>query len=244
MRERGEKQGAKRDGGFPPCPLFIDLVGASVLVVGGGRVALRKAQMLLGYGARVRVVSPSAREELRVLAEEGHLSWEKRAWREGDCVGARLVVAATDDARANARAAAEARACGALVDSAQAQAGGDATVPATVRRGDFQVAVSTNGAAPGLAREVRERLEGEFPPYYEGYVRLLGELRDLVKARVPGSAAERRPVFEAILGDGKLLQDAENGTLESPAEAYERIVGSSVAPSAQRCAEESGGKQA
>lgn len=241
--EQALKQGAGQDGGFPPCPLFIDLSGAPVLVVGGGRVACRKAKMLLGYGARVRVVSPSLCENLRVLAEEGSLAWEARSWREGDCAGARLVVVATDDAAANARAAAEARGLGALVDSAQTQTGGDVTVPATVRRGDFQVAVSTGGAAPGLAREVRKRLEGEFPPYYEDYVKVLGELRELVKARVPGSADERRPLFEAVLADDKLLQDAETGTLESPAEAYERIVGHSMPGSMWR-PEESEGKQA
>lgn len=224
----------ERGGDFPPCPLFVDLAGAPALVVGGGRVALRKAKMLLGYGARVRVVSPGLCEELHALADEGRVDWEERAWQEGDCAGARLVVVATDDEGANARAVAEARGLGALVDSADARAEGDVSVPATLRRGDLQVAVSTNGAAPALARELRERLEEEIPAYWEDYVRLLGELRALVKARVAGGAAARKPLFEAIVADGKLRADAARGTLESAEEAYGRIVGGRPAPAAGR----------
>ena len=79
------------------CPIFVDLAGASVAVAGAGAVALRKARMLLSYGAKVTLVAPDAEAELRQLAAAGRIAWHQRDWQPEDGDGAVLVIAATPD---------------------------------------------------------------------------------------------------------------------------------------------------
>jgi len=214
-----------QDGGTrPPCPVFLDLAGRPVAVVGGGPVALRKVETLVRSGARVTVVAPAAKGELRALAAAGRVTWCQRDWLPRDCDGAVLVIAATSDARVNRAIAARCHARGQLVNVVDDRAGSTAIIPATVRRGPFQIAVSTDGASPLLARAVREELEARYPAYYEDYVLLLGEVRKLVRDRVAGDAQGRRKLYAALETDGDLLEGARAGRLPTAEEAYARIV--------------------
>ncbi|HEY4555554.1 MAG TPA: bifunctional precorrin-2 dehydrogenase/sirohydrochlorin ferrochelatase, partial [Lysobacter sp.] len=140
-------------------PLFLDLRDRSVLVVGGGQVARRKVAALLDAGARVRVGAPVLAPDLQAWADTGRIAhlaggfepaWLDEAW---------LVVAATDSPVINREVAeaAEARRIWAnVVDDAELST---VQVPARVERGPLQVAISSGGAAPMLARHLRERLE-------------------------------------------------------------------------------------
>ena len=195
---------------YLPCPLFVDLAGRPVCVVGGGRVAERKVRMLLGYGARITVVSPKATDFLRQAAAEGRLAWKGRP-------------CAADEAAVNAAARDEALRNNQLVNIADGALGGNVAVPSVARRGRLQVAVSTSGAAPGLAREVRRELEDHLPPYLAEYVDFVGALRTMVRERVPGPAENRLPLYEAV-AKSDLSQCAAEGRLPGLEEAYERIV--------------------
>lgn len=144
-------------------PIFLKLDGREVLVVGGGEVAERKIASLLEAGARVRVVSPSAADAVSLLARDGRVEWRQRAFEEGDVDGAWLVFAATSDAEVQRRVAGAAAArrvfCVAVDDPANASAYSGAVV----RRPPFVVAISSSGAAPALARLVREVVEHVLP---------------------------------------------------------------------------------
>jgi precorrin-2 dehydrogenase/sirohydrochlorin ferrochelatase len=150
-------------------------------VVGGGAVATRKARKLLQAGAEVVVVSSEMRPELLGMNVEAY----KRAYEYGDLEGAELAFAATDSREVNAAVAREARERGVRVNVADRPSEGDFAVPATLRRGGLQVAVSTGGASPALARRIRTELEAVFGPEWAGVV------EELEAARRSGEAPDK-----------------------------------------------------
>ena len=147
-------------------PIFLDLSGRRCVVVGGGEVANRKARKLLQARAGVVVISPEIRPELESVAVEIH----RRTYRDGDLEGAYLAFAATDSREANAAVAREAKERGIPVNVADAPSEGDFALPSTLRRGRLQVAVSTGGASPTLARRIKDELEERFGPEWAGLV--------------------------------------------------------------------------
>jgi len=136
-------------------PIFLELAGREVLVVGAGKVGLRKIRGLLEAGARVTVVAPRAEAELVRLG----VRWRRRGFRKTDLDGKVLAFTATDDRRVNHRVAVEARRRGIPVNVADAPGECDFIVPARMRSGNLQVAISTGGQSPRLAAELRRKLE-------------------------------------------------------------------------------------
>jgi precorrin-2 dehydrogenase / sirohydrochlorin ferrochelatase len=156
-----------------PYPIFLDLSGRRCVVVGGGEVANRKTRKLLQARARVVVISPEIQPELESVAVEIH----RRPYREGDLEGAYLAFAATNAREVNAAVAQEAKERGVPVNVADSPSEGDFALPSTLRRGRLQVAVSTGGASPTLARRIRGELEGAFGPEWAGIVEELNTAR-------------------------------------------------------------------
>ena len=165
--EEGEGEGLT-----PAFPLMLNLAGRLVVVVGGGEVGMRKAAAALAAGATVRVV------DLPDPYRPNHLD------------GAQLVFACATG-EVNARVVADARSRNIWVNSATAPTAGDFTVPAVVRAGDFTCAFSTGGAAPALARRIREKLQAEFDAAFADWVRVLAEVRAVVLAEVTDPTRRR-----------------------------------------------------
>lgn len=147
-------------------PIVLDLRGVPVLLVGAGPVGARKLAGLLEAGAAVTVVAPAAVREVQAAAAEGRCRWIARPYRSGDVGGARLVLTATGLAEVDSTVAADARAAGVWVNSADDPERCDFTLPAVLRRGDVVVAVSTGGASPALAGYVRDRVAEVIGPEY------------------------------------------------------------------------------
>ncbi|MDO4399637.1 MAG: bifunctional precorrin-2 dehydrogenase/sirohydrochlorin ferrochelatase [Coriobacteriia bacterium] len=208
---------------FEPYPLFANLRGEPVVVVGGGEVAERKVETLLGHGASVVLVAPDATEALRTLAREKRIGWLPRAYEAGDLEGALLVVCATDDRAVNEAVYAEANRRRQLVNVVDVPDLCNFIVPSVLRRGRLQIAVSTGGASPSAARDIRRKLEAEFPAYWEDYLDVMAELRMLVKSRVSGSMAKRAPLYEAIRASD-LLERFAAGERPDAETAYSQIV--------------------
>ncbi|ACV22193.1 siroheme synthase, N-terminal domain protein [Slackia heliotrinireducens DSM 20476] len=208
---------------FAPYPLFIYLEELDVVVIGAGRVAERKIETLLDCGATVTAIAPKATQTVLKLAEEGRISYIQRCYKHGDLEGAILAVVATDNTPVNEAAYAEAVERHMLVNVVDVPHLCNCIVPSIMRRGKLQVAVSTAGAAPTVAKKIRRRLEEQYPAYWEDYVDLLGDVRNLVKAHVPGPASIRTPLYEAVSAAG--LEDRiKNGETISAVEVFETIV--------------------
>jgi uroporphyrin-III C-methyltransferase/precorrin-2 dehydrogenase/sirohydrochlorin ferrochelatase len=181
----------------PLFPLFLDLRGRRVLVVGGGAVARRKVTALLEAGARVRIGAPALDDGLRARAEAGEIEHVEGRFEPAWLAVAWFVVAATDDAAVNAavaEAAAARRLWANVVDDA---ARSSVHMPARVQRGPLQLAISSGGGAPMLARHVREQLEAQLDESWSQLARLLARQRRLIRARHPDVAA-RRAFFDRL----------------------------------------------
>jgi precorrin-2 dehydrogenase/sirohydrochlorin ferrochelatase len=168
-----DREGVIEDENLVLYPIFLDISGRRCVVVGGGEVANRKARKLLQARARVVVVSPEVGAELESVAIEVH----RRPYRDGDLEGAYLAFAATDSREVNAAVAREAEERGVPVNVADKPSDGDFALPSTLRRGRLQVAVSTGGASPTLARRIKDELEEVFGPEWAGIVEELDRNR-------------------------------------------------------------------
>jgi precorrin-2 dehydrogenase/sirohydrochlorin ferrochelatase len=140
-------------------PLFLDLADQPVVVIGAGAVATRKIRTLLASQANVTVISPDASMPVRRMALTKRLRWVRRRYRRGDLRGARLAVAATDDLAVNQLVCTEANRRKLLVNCIAPPAAGTFIVPSQVRRGGITIAISTGGASPAFAKQLRHDLE-------------------------------------------------------------------------------------
>lgn len=189
-------------------PVYLNLTGRRCLVVGGGTIGQRKAEGLLAADADVTVVSPGLTPELRALHGAGRIRWIERAYRPGDLEGYELCMVATDDGAANAGVAREGRERGVWVNASDDPPNCDFILPSILRRGDLQIAVSTGGRSPALARKVREELEAHVGEEYAELAVLAGEVRDAERAE--GRMFDTRvwlaaltPSVRVLLRDGR-----------------------------------------
>jgi len=196
-------------------PVNLELRGRRVVIVGGGRVAARKALRLVAAGARLSVVAPRLEGRLAALAASGSLVHLERPYLPGDLDGALLAFAATDDAAVNRAVAAEARERGILVDLVDAPREGDFTTPALLARGDLLITASTGGASPGLARRIIRELEPLFGEEYAEALTLLAAAREKLLTEKGGNAYNERVFAElAALDLAALIKNGPKDALD------------------------------
>jgi siroheme synthase-like protein len=169
----------------------LDLQGRSVLVVGGGPVALEKVRGLLDAGARVTVVAPEAVPELLSLPVE----WLARGYHSSDLRGRFLVVAATSTTPLNRRVFADAEARGVFCNVADVPDLCSLILPAVHREGPIAVAVSTGGASPALAQRIRDEVATLVGPEHAHLAEKMRELRPWAKENL-STYEERRDFFQ------------------------------------------------
>lgn len=170
-------------------PVFLDLSGHTVLVVGGGEVALRKVEALAAAGAPVRVVAPKISQAVRAVAGT---ECRDQPYDPEALDGVRLAIAATDSAEVNARVAADCRARSILCNVVDVPEQCDFIVPSVFRQGPLVIAVSTGGASPHMAARIRQTMEEQFGAVYGRLLETLGRVRRSVRARVDDATTRRR----------------------------------------------------
>jgi precorrin-2 dehydrogenase/sirohydrochlorin ferrochelatase len=201
-------------------PLFLDLEGRDVVIVGGGSVSGRKVESMLSHGARVTVIAPECTDDIARWAEAGRLTLKRKRYDEHDLDGAMLVIASTNSASVNARVAADCRARRILVNVVDDTSLCDFIVPAVVDHGSIQIAVSTGGKSPAFARVVKRDLQNAIGPEYAEMNDILGSLREAAKAspQLPEDSDRKRFFDELIALDVLALLRAGRR-----AEAYRAI---------------------
>jgi precorrin-2 dehydrogenase/sirohydrochlorin ferrochelatase len=177
--------------------MFLKLAGRLCLVVGAGSVAESKIEGLLPTGARIRVVAPQATPGIAAWAAQGRLSWEQRKFQTADLDGAFLVISATSSPQVNAAVFRAAEARGVLCNAVDEPERCHFYYPAVVRRGRLQIAISTGGLSPSLARRLRIELEKRFGPEYGPWLEWLGEARRALLAK-PLPPPRRRVLLERL----------------------------------------------
>jgi len=158
-------------------PMFLKLAGRRCLVVGGGVIGEGKIAGLLEAGAELMVVAPEVTEKVKEWASAAKITWLARSLCPADLEDAFLVVAATSRVEVNDLVFREARQRGILCNVVDDPERCDFYYPAVLRRGRLQIAISTEGASPALARRLREELEHQFSAYYGAWLEELAETR-------------------------------------------------------------------
>ena len=179
-------------------PLFFNLRDKTCLVIGGGEVAFRKAELLGSAGARVTVVSPEICEKLIQLVNHEPHQYHCREFRPEDLDDIVLVISATNDATVNALVATAAGEKSVPVNVVDDLVLSSVIFPTIIDRSPIILAASTGGKSPVLARKIRELLESLIPERYSRLATFLGERRDKLKEKYPATE-ERRRVTEAFL---------------------------------------------
>lgn len=185
-------------------PAFLNLQGHQCLVVGGGPVAERKVKTLLRYGASVQIISPQLTASLAALVEEQrqstepHLSYKAKPFEDSDLYGWFLVIAATNQFEINQRIAELAAARNVLVNVADNPEASSFIMPAVVDRSPVTIAVSTGGASPVLARQLKMKLETLIPSSCGQLAAITEEYREKVKQHF-ATVEERKQFWEQAL---------------------------------------------
>nr|WP_299039730.1 uroporphyrinogen-III C-methyltransferase [uncultured Psychrobacter sp.] len=193
-------------------PLFFKLDNRKVLIVGGGDVALRKADLLSRAGAAITIVAPSICDELHALLSDEKHTLIYKNYNKKYMQGARVIIAGTDDEALNHQIHADATALNIPVNVVDTPHLCDFIFPAIVDRNPIVIGISSNGKAPVLARLLRARLETLIPQGYGKLAKLAGEFRAEVKSKIPTLTGRRQFWERAFEGKVSELIFAGNET--------------------------------
>lgn len=190
-------------------PIFTDIRNQPCLVAGGGEVATRKVALLLKAGARVTVVSPALSSELQAWVEQGKVEHQSREFQPQDLDSPVLVIAATDAKSVNEEISSLAKQQRLPVNVVDNPELCSFIMPSIVDRSPVQIAISTGGASPVLARMIRTKLEGCIPAAYGRLGALVEKFREKVKARF-SKVEQRRMFWESVL-EGEVAERVFTG---------------------------------
>lgn len=199
-------------------PFFVQIESAPGLIVGGGTVALRKAEKLLPYGPQITVVAPKICPELAALPA---LTLVRRPFRAEDVEGMAFVIAAAGDRALNHQVARLCRERGVPVNVVDDKEACSFLFPALVKRGELSVGISTGGSSPTAAIWLKEQIAALLPEGLEDILAWLEEQRPMLKARWPEERSRAwgfSTLFAACLAAGRPLTEEERETCLKEAE--------------------------
>lgn len=161
-------------------PLMIDLTNKNVVIVGGGTVASRRAQILSQYVEHMTVISPTITEKLQNMVDKGVVIWKEKEFEPSDIVDAYLVIAATNEPCVN-EAVKQALPEHTLFNNVGDASNGNVVFPSALHRDKLTISVSTDGASPKLTKSIMAELEALYPPSYSSYIAFLYTCRQKIK---------------------------------------------------------------
>jgi precorrin-2 dehydrogenase/sirohydrochlorin ferrochelatase len=178
-------------------PIFLDVGGRQCIVIGNGLPAEARMRALLEAGAIVTLVSREAPDGINFQDGPGRVRHLAREYQYGDLHDSSLVYITASDAELVKRAAGEARELGIPLNVIDDPKSSTFISPASLRRGDFQIAISTGGASPSVARAVRQRLEQQFGPEYGLLLKIMRRARQFLRSR-ESNQSERSRILQSL----------------------------------------------
>jgi precorrin-2 dehydrogenase/sirohydrochlorin ferrochelatase len=191
-------------------PIFLELRGRRVVLIGGGAVALRKAQSLLEAGARLVVVAEEINDMLAIKAKGGDAELIQSKYSKNYLAGAALVIAATNDHELNKKIYKHCQKLEILCNVVDEPELCDFFVPAVVKQGDLQIAISTDGQCPAYAGHLRGKLEKLFTEEHGKFLAELEKLRNRIIEAVP-DANTRKVLLGRLVDDKSFEYFCQNG---------------------------------
>lgn len=192
-------------------PIFLKLTGCRVVVVGGGAVAVRKAQALLAAGARLVVVADHISDMMTALCADNKAELVKSKYSKEYLVGAVLTIAATDDRRLNKQIYKDCQELEILCNVVDEPDLCDFFVPAVVKRGHLQIAIGTEGDCPAYAGHIRKMLEKIFTEQHGEFLAEMESLRERIIKEVPDES-DRKALLGKLVDDRSFEYFAKNGS--------------------------------
>ena len=192
-------------------PIFVDVGRRPCTVIGGGERAESRVRALLEAGAVVTVISLQVNDRLKLLTVGGYIKHIAREYQPGDLQGQYLAYVTVENQRVTQLAAGEARDLGIPINAADQPEASTFIAPATFRRGDLQVAISTGGSSPAVASLLRRRLEGEFGTGYATLLDIMRLARQSLLNREPDQgvrAAKLKSLAQALLNSVETLEES------------------------------------
>ena len=198
-------------------PIFLNLAERRVVLIGAGRVAFRKAQSLLEAGARLVIVAEHFDKNFEIWSETSHAELIEAKYAKEYIGGASLVIAATNDHKLNRQVYKDCQELEVFCNVVDSPELCDFFVPAVLKRGDLQIAVSTDGNCPAYAGHVRKQLEKIFTEKHGDFLAELQKFRKRVIAEV-NDPMHRKIILGRLVDDESMDYFIKNG----PAEWYDR----------------------
>ncbi|TFG82588.1 MAG: uroporphyrinogen-III C-methyltransferase [Chromatiales bacterium] len=203
-------------------PIFLNVKGTPALVVGGGFLAARKADLLLRAGCKLTVLAPTLGEELARLAETHDFQHKTGELTAADLAGCRVVFGCSHESSINQELRRLATEAGILVNVTDEPESCDFIMPAVVDRSPLLVAVASGGAAPILTRMLKARFETEIPAAYGRLAEFAGTYRERLKQLVPNMTRRRR-FWETVI-DGPVAEHIFSGQLAEAESLIEKLI--------------------
>jgi uroporphyrin-III C-methyltransferase/precorrin-2 dehydrogenase/sirohydrochlorin ferrochelatase len=203
-------------------PIFLNISNKHCLVVGGGSIAVRKIELLLKAGAKVQLVAKDLCSSMSTLQQLHGFESSVRGFEEPDLDNVDLVIAATNDCKLNASISSLAKSKHLPVNVVDNPDLCSFIMPSIVDRDPVQIAVSTGGASPVLARCLRSHLESTIPAAYGELAKLVDSYRDQVKQAFP-KVEERRIFWESVL-EGTVAEYVFAGRLDDARELLKNLI--------------------
>jgi len=203
-------------------PIYMNLKQMSCLVVGGGGIAARKVSLLLKAEADVTVVSPELCDELARWVKEGKVTHEAREFQDTDVANRKVIITATDVSDVNVRVSELAHELNVPVNVVDHPELCSFIMPSIIDRSPVQIAISTGGTSPVLARLIRTELEGRIPAEYGQLGSLVENYRSEVK-KTFGDVEQRRDFWESVL-NGPVAEHVFAGKMDKAQAALEKAI--------------------
>ena len=185
---------------MPLFPMFIDIKEKNCVIIGGGKVAYRKARALLEFRPKIKIVSPKFCNEMETLKNEKDMELVKRNFIKEDILEAYMVIAATNDKNVNTLVYEECMKNKIYVNVADQSDKCTFVFPSLVSRGELIIGITTSGLTPLLSKTIREKIENCVPQYFTDVLATYRVLREEIKERVV-DPEEKYKALEVALFD-------------------------------------------